>query len=100
MPSQSRPVVRPSIEKIKSSKADTFETITELDGGLGEDNKTVFTTTWRLDYDSRRVHFLKSRVDNGQQVDIVITSLVQDNGSQIAGNRHFGALSDNARIQR
>ena len=65
MPTQSRPAVRPSIAKIKSSKADTFETITELDGGLGEDNKTVYTTTWRLDYDGARVHFLKSKVDNG-----------------------------------
>ena len=70
MPTQSRPVVRPSIAEIKSGKADTFETITELDGGLGEDNKTVYTTTWRLDYDGRRVHFLKSKVDNGQQVDV------------------------------
>ena len=56
MPTQSRPVVRPSIAETKSSKTDTFETITELDGGLGEDNKTVYTTTWRLDYDGRRVH--------------------------------------------
>jgi hypothetical protein len=35
--------------------------LTELDGGLSEDNKTVYTTTWRLDYDGRRVHFLKSK---------------------------------------
>ena len=72
MPTQSRPVVRPSIAEIKSSKADTFETITEVDGGLGEDNKTVFTTTWQLDYEGKRVHFLKSRVDNGQQVEVVM----------------------------
>ena len=72
MPTQSRPVVRPSIVEIRSSKADTFETITELDGGLGGDNKTVFTTTWRLNYDDRRVHFMKSKVDNGQQVDVVM----------------------------
>jgi hypothetical protein len=77
MPTQSRPVVGPSIAEIKSSKADTFETITELDGGLGEDNKTIFTTTWRLDYDGRRVHFLKSRVDNGQQVDVVMQWMVR-----------------------
>jgi hypothetical protein len=77
MPTQSRPVVRPSITDIKSSKADTFETITEVDGGLGGDNKTVFTTTWRLDYDGRRVHFLKSRMDNGQQVDVVMQWMVR-----------------------
>ena len=77
MPTQSRPLVRPSIAEIKSSKADTFETITELDGGLGEDNKTVYTTTWRLDYDGKRVHFLKSRVDNGQQVDVVMQWMVR-----------------------
>ncbi len=77
MPTQSRPVVRPSITEIKSSKADTFKTITEVDGGLGEDNKTVFTTTWRLDYDGKRVHFLKSRVDNGQQVEVVMQWMVK-----------------------
>ena len=72
MQSQSRCVVRPSIQEAKSKHPKTFETVTELDGGLGENNKTVFTTTWRLDYDGKRVHFLKSKVDNGQQVDVVM----------------------------
>ena len=65
-------MVRPSIQEAKSKHPKTFETVTELDGGLGENNKTVFTTTWRLDYDGKRVHFLKSKVDNGQQVDVVM----------------------------
>jgi len=78
--------VRSSVDRIVSLDplqdaakhiVDSFETITELDGGLGEDNKTVFTTTWRLDYDSRRVHFLKSRVDNGQQADVVMQWMVR-----------------------
>ena len=77
MPNLLKPVVRLSISKIKSSEADTFETITELDGGLGEDNETVFTTKWRLDYDGRRVHFLKSKADNGQQVDVVMQWMVR-----------------------
>jgi len=77
MQSQSRRVVRPSIQEAKSKHPKTFETVTELDGGFAEINKTEFTTTWRLDYDSRRVHFLKSRVDNGQQVDVVMQWMVR-----------------------
>ena len=45
MPSQSRPTVRPSIRELKSKHPNIFETITELDRGLGENNKIVFTTT-------------------------------------------------------
>jgi hypothetical protein len=69
----SRPAERSSIAEIKSSKADTFETIAGLDGGLGEDNKIVFTTTWQLYCKNDRVDYIGGMCDNGLQVDAVLS---------------------------